>query len=235
MQHINDLEDLLMHHVKNLYAAEIQIFEAMPSIIKKVQHSSLKNALSHHLGLTQEQKKRLEKIYKLVNEKSTKAAKTEGHSTLDAGYTCRGITGLIEEATEVLNRNLSADVTDSAIIASVQKLEHYEICTYGSALAFAVQLKLHQVEILLRESLDEEYDSDDLLTALATAALNKEALPLGMNASDQQSGKESEEDNFTEPGEHSHKVSISERTINSPGGRAGTSHRRYGSGESRGH
>ena len=236
MQKINDLADLLMHYVRNLYAAETQVLEAMPKIIQQVHHSSLKNALSHHLGLTEEQKKRLEKINKSLAEKRSPTAKAET-LTREANNLCKGIAGLLEEATEVLKADLSPDVTDSAIIACVQKIEHYEICTYGSALAFAVQLHLHDVEGLLKESLEEEYDADDLLTALATSALNKEALPAGTEAGDGETDREGQEDNFnyTEPGESSHKISISERSINSPGGRAGTSHRRYGSGESRGH
>jgi hypothetical protein len=93
-------------------------------------------------------------------------------------------------------------------------------------------MNLHKVESLLMETLQEEYDADDLLTTLAIAALNKEAIPEDLKVTDQ-----SAQENFTggETAGRPEKVSISERTINSPGGRAGTSHRRYGRGESRGH
>jgi hypothetical protein len=92
------------------------------------------------------------------------------------------------------------------------------------------------VEELLKETLNEEYDVDDLLTALATASLNKEAVPDGIagDETDKLSGEETNDDNLYTGSKGSHK-SGSERTINSPGGRAGTSHRGYSSGESRGH
>ena len=228
MPQINNLLELLIQDLKSLYAGELAVEKVMPSIINKVHHSSLKNALTHHLNLTQEQKERLEKIPSLLNKVDLPCAKDIFKTPIEN----KGINGLIEEANEIINGGLGEDVTDAAIIACVQKLEHYEICGYGTALAYAEQLKLHKVELLLNETLEEEYDADDLLTALAKAALNKEAITEDI---------EIEEEKFDvgdTPGEQSSrpaKVSISERTINSPGGRAGTSHRGYGNGESRGH
>jgi hypothetical protein len=146
--------------------------------------------------------------------------------------------GLTDEIDELFNMGLSHDVTDAAIIGAVQKIEHYEICTYGTALAYAMQLHLRDVELLLHEILNEEYDADDLLTALATAGLNKEAEPEDMaaiNKATDPSPKEAVEGALSNNSKETGKVQISERTINSPGGRAGTSHRRYPSGESRGH
>jgi hypothetical protein len=143
--------------------------------------------------------------------------------------------GLIEEINQLLETDLSNEVKDAAIIASVQKIEHYEICAYGTALAYAKQLHLNPVAALLNETLQEEYDADDLLTALATAAINKEGLPEGLETS-QPATETNIADAIEGDQESEHvTVSISERTINSPGGRAGTSHRRYGNGESRGH
>ncbi|MDB5247552.1 MAG: hypothetical protein JWQ40_1946 [Segetibacter sp.] len=233
MQTINDLADLLFHNIQNLYAAEEQMSRTIPSIIEKVHHNSLKNALTHHSTLTGEQKNRLKKIVEEINVKHGDNAKSS--LTLDPGFVCKGMKGLIEEANELLESNPAKEVTDAGIIACVQKMEHYEISTYGTALAYVKQLHLHHAETLLAETLDEEYDADDLLTALATAAINKEAVPKSMQvdeADDDAARKENDESGTTSrPG----KVSISERSINSPGGRAGTSHRRYGSGESRGH
>ena len=152
-------------------------------------------------------------------------------NTNEAG--AKGITGLIEEAELLLSSTLSREVTDSAIIACVQKIEHYEICTYGTAHAFAMQLQLKSVEGLLLETLEEEYAADDLLTALATSAFNKESAP---EPNEQDKPGENEKDDLGAASERSGgKTSINERNVNSPGGRAGTSHRRYPSGESRGH
>jgi ferritin-like metal-binding protein YciE len=228
METIKDLQDLLVHHLQNLYAAEDHIFQAMPRVIDKANHKSLKNALTHHLDLTNEQKKRLEQIFSVLNEKTAgKNLKVKSGSG-----TSKGMAGLVDEVEELLKLEIDKDVIDAAIISYVQKIEHYEICAYGTALAFAKQLHLHKVEQLLKETLDEEYDADDLLTALATSSYNKEAAPEGME--DEETDDSGNEDSSQKSSRES-KVSITERNINSPGGRAGTSHRGYSSGESRGH
>jgi ferritin-like metal-binding protein YciE len=234
MEAINDLADLLMYQVSNLYSME-QVFErAFPAIIAKARHSSLKNALTHHANLTNAQKQRLAKIPGLIRDKDANRAVIDLEANIE-GFTSRGAAGLLSEINELLDRQLSAEVSDSAIIACVQKIEHYEICSYGTAHAFAKQLHLHKIEQLLDETLQEEYDADDLLTALATAAINKEA---SKEVFDQNEGFGNSDTGGSKKGEKatSHaEVIITERTINSPGGRAGTSHRRYGTGESRGH
>lgn len=229
MESISNLVDLLMYNVQNLYAAEQQAKQAMPAIMERAHHSSLKNALTHHHNLTDEQIKRLKKIPGLVEQKAGEGNIHFGE-VIKPDVVCKGMNGLIEEANELLQKGLSQDVTDAAIIECVQKMEHYEISVYGTALAYAKQMHLHEVENLLNETLLEEYDADDLLTSLATAALNKEAIPEGMGL-DKNTDSGSVDIETSRPV----KVSISERTINSPGGRAGTSHRRYGGGESRGH
>jgi ferritin-like metal-binding protein YciE len=229
MQKINDLGELLLHHLQNLYAAEDQILRSMPRVIERANHKSLKNALQHHLDLTEEQKKRLKQAIKLISERSSDEVKED----MFGSGTSKGMAGLIEEVEEILEVDIDEDVTDAAIISYVQKIEHYEICAYGTALAFAKQLHLHKVEQLLKETLDEEYDADDLLTALATSSYNKEAAPEGID--EEQQDQEGNEDYSSGKSSRDSKVSITERTINSPGGRAGTSHRGYSTGESRGH
>jgi ferritin-like metal-binding protein YciE len=234
MDTIKDLIDLLMYQVNNLYSAEEMIEQAMPAFIAKAKHSSVKNALKHHAERTPDQKQRLTRIPGLLKEKMHGDSFFEG--TLDGGkLKSKGMEGLLAEVNDLLEMKLAEEVTDAAIIACVQKIEHYEICSYGTALAFAKQLHLHPLEQLLNETLQEEYDADDLLTALATAAINKEAAPEGLETSDLLV-----QDSTVGPGEEDTDVEhteviINERTINSPGGRAGTSHRRYGTGESRGH
>jgi ferritin-like metal-binding protein YciE len=231
MKDITNLNELLLHHLQNLYSAEDQQLKVLPSIIKRVNHRSLKNALKHHLELTVEHKNRIEIIFQSLAQKEDK--NTAIGEYRGSNYTCKGMMGLVDEANELLDGKLTQDVTDAAIIACVQKMEHYEICTYGTAHAYALQLHEHKIEKLLKETLDEEYDADDLLTALATAALNKEAIPEGQAKEDEPVENSSDENIYT--GTPSHKTTSSERTINSPGGRAGTSHRGYPGGESRGH
>ena len=235
MQLIEDLESLLFHYIQNLYVAEKQIAEAMPAIIEKAQHQSLRNALQHHITISKKHSTRLNTIVNLLHENKSKvASKKEYETTVKESTVSSGIAGLIKEADELLNQSIDKNVNDAAIIGCVQQIEHYEICAYGTALAYATQLNLHKAAGLLRETLDEEYDADDLLTALAVAALNKEGIPDGW---EEESAKEpAANETGTGVPENIHTgESITERTIHSPGGRAGISHRRYPNGESRGH
>ena len=229
METIKDLGSLFLHYIANLYAAEKQINDAMPAVIKRAKHQSLKNALQHHQTISKDHLSRLEIIPGMLKEKE----RGTGNPGSDVKSVSKAMQGLLEEATELLNAGIDDSVIDAAIIGCVQKIEHYEICTYGTALAYATQLQLKKAAALLEETLNEEYDADDLLTSLATAALNKEALTEGQKAGTVEPvHKDNEEDAHLRKATQ---VSISERTIQSPGGRAGTSHRRYGSGESRGH
>ncbi|WP_207496683.1 ferritin-like domain-containing protein [Aridibaculum aurantiacum] len=222
MKDINDLQDLLIHLVTQMRSAEVQSQEAIPQIIEKANHRSLKNALQHHHQQTGEQVKRLEKILRVLESDGNKET------------VCKGMQGLIQEATEIIGSPISKDAIDPAIIFSVQKMEHYEICSYGTAVAYAQQLHLHEVEQMLLETLNEEYDADDLLTALATSGYNKEAAPPDVEESNFEKEATVNNSGETTPSTTG-KVVINERTIQSPGGRAGRSHRGYSSGESRGH
>ena len=224
---IKNLPDLLHYHVQNLYAAETLLLKEFPGIIEKAQHRSLKNALTHHLNITKEQKERLEKIVDILND-----YKGEVQVQLKPDHVCKGIAALLQETYDLFDEGLEKEVIDAAIISSVQKIEHYEISSYGTALAYAKQLKVAELEELLEETLNEEYEADDLLTALATASLNKEAVTADVKVEDKTNLEtDVSEDDMGSAGQ----IHITERTITSPGGRAGTSHRRYGTGESRGH
>jgi len=238
MEKITNLVSLLMHHVQNLHSAEEQMLQGLPTIIQQAKSGSLKKALEHHLKVTEEQKSRLEQIPQLIKEKMEQVPEVSIEA-LDANYVCRGMKGLMDEATEVLALNLKETVADAAIIACVQKMEHYEISTYGTAHAYAAELHLTKVEQLLKQTLTEEYDTDELLTALATASLNKKAEPEDLkNANETKSVTDEEPTTevYTSGNNAEDEDSgTSTRTIQSPGGRAGTSHRRYTSGESRGH
>ena len=225
---INDLKDLFIHHIQNLYAAEIHMLAELPAMMEKVHHRSLKNALTHHMNLTNDHKERLEQIVRLLNEHAG-----QEQVQLNRDSISKGMMGLIDEAKDIFAAGLQEEVADAAIIACIQKMEHYEITSYGTALAYAGQLHLPKAQELLKETLNEEYDADDLLTALATASLNKEAVTKDANPFSVDDSSDDKTD--TEPSESPAQIHITERTINSPGGRAGTSHRRYGTGESRGH
>jgi len=234
MQTVKSLEDLFIHYIQHLYAAEKQIAEAMPAIIAKAQHQSLKNALQHHCTISKKHSARLNKIVALLNENRPNATE-EQEIALQENVTSSGITGLIDEVNALLQLHINKHVHDAALIGAVQKIEHYEICSYGTALAYATQLGLHKAAGLLHKTLDEEYDTDDLLTALAMAALNKEGIPDGWEAANMQSITDSTTGTGGVPDNTHTGASVTERTIHNPGGRAGISHRRYPGGESRGH
>ena len=177
MEKMNDLRDLLKHEILDLYSAEEQIIKAMPAMIGKAKNPELKQSLQSHLKVTEGQLARLQQVQSLMDEGNTNNTKEEGLLTrlFKRSHTCRGMEGLIDEGQKVMNEDMSPEVLDAAIIACAQKIEHYEICGYGTARAFASELGLTEVATLLEQTLDEEYEADDRLTGLAVNRLNERA------------------------------------------------------------
>lgn len=181
-----DLRDLLKHELMDLYSAEEQIIEAMPSMIEKANNGTLKTALKEHLKVTEKQKARLEEIQKMMGDTQSEENAETDSGTEKPGFfsrlfggggaqKCKGMEGLISEGEKMMGEDMSPEVLDALIIASAQKIEHYEICGYGTARAFARELNLGEVASKLQETLNEEYFADDLLTELAVGKLNVEA------------------------------------------------------------
>ncbi|HMJ46285.1 MAG TPA: DUF892 family protein [Ferruginibacter sp.] len=176
MSTLINLEDLLKHEIMDLYSAEEQIIEALPKMIENANNSELKNALSNHLKVTKTQKSRLDQVKKLLGTPDENIEEKGFFSRLFSGSDkCKGTEGLIKEGEKMMGEEMSPEVMDAAIIASAQKIEHYEISGYGTARAFARELNLPKVVSLLEETLNEEYKSDDLLTSLAVGRLNTKA------------------------------------------------------------
>src|SRR5690606_40178094 len=123
---IKSLEQLFLHQLKDLYDVESQIIKALPKMAKKASSSELKKAFEIHLKETEEQKKRLEECFKELGEKPS-AAK------------CAGIRGIIEEGEELMKK-LEEPAMDAGLVASAQRVEHYEMAAYGTARTFASQL-----------------------------------------------------------------------------------------------
>src|SRR5687767_14443166 len=155
MEKMKHLKDLLTHEIQDLYSAEEQIIQAMPQMIEKSKNEQLKKTLQEHLRITEEQKNRLDQVKRLLKESEsempggmedsngTGGGEKKGFlSGLFGGgsQVCRGMMGLIEEGQKVMNEDMNAEVLDAAIIASAQKIEHYEICGYGTARAYAREL-----------------------------------------------------------------------------------------------
>jgi len=182
MEKMNDLKDLLKHEILDLYSAEEQIIEALPLMIEKAQNKDLKGALNNHLKITEEQKKRLDKIKQLVTDEKKPEQEDEKKgffsrlfSGTEGKQKCRGMEGLIDEGKKIMAEDISPEALDAAIIGCAQKIEHYEISGYGTAKAYAKELQLEDVEKLLDETLAEEYEADKRLTELAVGRLNTQA------------------------------------------------------------
>ncbi len=160
---ITTLRQLLVDELKDLYSAETQLTKALPKMAKAAQHEELKEGFEFHLGQTNEQIERLERIFQLLGEKPK-------------GKTCEAMKGLIAEGEEWINQDGTPALKDAGLIVCAQKVEHYEIAGYGSARAFAEILGQTEVADLLQATLDEERDTDETLTEItATLGLGDQA------------------------------------------------------------
>jgi ferritin-like metal-binding protein YciE len=176
MDNMNDLRSLLLHDLQDLYSAEEQIISAMPDMIQHASDPRLKQALQQHLRVTENQRERLTRIQQALGT-GTGSGDTGGiiSNLFGMGKTCQGMKGIIEENTKTMKEDMSPAVRDAAIIAGAQKVEHYEICGYGTARTYAQQLGLTEVARLLQETLDEEHQADEILTTMAVADVNQRA------------------------------------------------------------
>jgi ferritin-like metal-binding protein YciE len=162
MSKLKTLEDFFADELKDVYNAEKQITKALPKMAKAASSEDLKNALETHLAETEGQVARLEKIGKILGK------------TL-SGKKCKAMEGLMEEGKELMEEDAAPEVMDVALIAAAQKVEHYEIATYGCLKTYARLLGYEEIEDLLQETLEEEGNADKTLTAIAEE-LNTEAM-----------------------------------------------------------
>jgi ferritin-like metal-binding protein YciE len=176
MENMNQLKDLLKHEIKDLYSAEEQIIEALPKMIEKANNKSLKKALEDHLRVTGVHKDRLDEVLEHLDEEGEEKEGGFLSGLFKSKEKCKATEGLIKEGEKLMEEDMSPEVMDAAIIAAAQKIEHYEIASYGTVRTYARELNLNEVESLLTETLDEEYASDDLLTALAESRINERAI-----------------------------------------------------------
>jgi ferritin-like metal-binding protein YciE len=186
MEDMNHLKDLLRYDVRNLYNAEEQIIEAMPAMIEKASNPGLRSSLEEHLRVTERQRDRLNQVRQILGEGDDAREGGIFAGLFQSGIKSKGMAGLIEEGEKVMAVDMRPNVMDAAIICCAQKIEHYEICGYGTARAFAEQLGLMDVAQLLQTTLLEEHDADDRLTSLAVADVNQKA-ETGTSAGDRAS------------------------------------------------
>jgi ferritin-like metal-binding protein YciE len=160
---MKNLNELFEHQLKDLYSAEKQLIEALPKMVKNANDTKLKNAFESHLEETKNHKKRLEEICDKLGIEPT-------------GEKCKAMAGLIKEAEGFIEEADAKDVMDAGLIAEAQRVEHYEISGYGTAVQYAKQLGHADIAKKLKETLDEEYGADDKLTKLAESRLNEAAI-----------------------------------------------------------
>jgi ferritin-like metal-binding protein YciE len=180
MEKMIDLRDLLKHEIIDLYSVEEQIIAALPDMIDKAGNPTLKRLLREHLKVTEKQKSRLDEVKQLLNADQFEEETPGFFSRIFGGGNdderkCIGMEGIIKEGEKIISHDMSPEALDAAIIAAAQKVEHYEICGYGTAVAYSRELRLYEITTLLEKSLDEEYIADNSLTNLAVGQLNVQA------------------------------------------------------------
>ena len=156
------LRDLFEDELKDIYWAEKALTKAIPKMAKNATSEELVNALNDHLEVTKGHVERLEESFKILG-KAARAKK------------CEAMAGLIKEAEEIMEDTEEGVVRDAGIISAAQKVEHYEIATYGTLCAFAKTLGEDEVASLLQQTLDEEKEADQALTEIAESSINVEA------------------------------------------------------------
>ncbi len=159
----DNLQELLIHELKDLYDAEHHIIDALPKMADAAHSPDLKQAFKMHLEETKNQVSRLEQVFQLMGEKADRKS-------------CPGVQGIIKEGQEIMKKGGDPEVIDAGLIGAAQKVEHYEIAGYGTARTWARQLGHSQVANLLQQTLEEEGNTDHKLSRIAESHINLEAV-----------------------------------------------------------
>ena len=170
---LDTLRKLYIDELKDLYSAEKQLVKALPKMAKAASSPDLKRAFETHLEQTQVQVERLEQVF-------------EGLEASPRGKKCVGMEGLIEEAQELIGEESEPEVLDAGLISKAQHVEHYEIAGYGTVRAYALLLGENDQASLLQKTLDEESETDELLTGLAEKSINLDAALAGEETEDRE-------------------------------------------------
>ena len=156
------LHDLFHDTLKDIYYAEKKILGALPKMAKAAQSAELKAAFVKHRGQTEGQIERLVEVFGIIDEKAV-------------GKKCPAIDGIIEEGSEIMDDYKGTPALDAGLIGAAQAVEHYEMARYGTLKRWAEELGLEDAASLLGETLEEEEQTDEDLTALAESSVNQKA------------------------------------------------------------
>jgi ferritin-like metal-binding protein YciE len=157
------LEKFFIDQLKDIYYAEQQLVKALPKMQEAATTEELEDAFENHLQQTERHVKRLEKVFKMIQQEPE-------------GEKCEAMDGLIREAQSIIDETEEGTMTrDAALIIAAQKVEHYEIATYGGLVQLALTMGLHRAADILEKTLAEEEDTDQQLTFIAEGYINVEA------------------------------------------------------------
>jgi ferritin-like metal-binding protein YciE len=156
-----ELKELYIDELRDLYNAENQLVKALPKMAKAAANEELRAGFEEHLEQTKGHVSRLEQIFEDLDEKPT-------------GKKCAAMEGLVKEGSEMIGEDFEGPVKDAGLIGAAQRVEHYEIAAYGTVRAFAETLGEDKAVELLNQTLEEEKETDEKLTQLATQ-INQEA------------------------------------------------------------
>lgn len=159
---MDTLNDLFIDELRDILSAEKQLVEALPKMAKAASSDELRNGFETHLKETEQHVERLKQVFESIGQ--TARAKT-----------CEAMKGLVEEGSEIIEKDADPDVKDAALIAAAQKVEHYEIATYGTLATWAKLLGQKQALKLLLQTLEEEKATDQKLTEVAESMVNQAA------------------------------------------------------------
>ncbi len=162
MPKTSTLHDAFVDELRDLYNAEKQISKALPKMAKAANAAPLQQAFQSHLQETLQQIERLEQAFESIGE--TPRSKT-----------CHGVAGIIEEGKEIMEENFDEATMDACLIAAAQRVEHYEMASYGTAAAWAKSMGHDKAVKLLLKTLEEEKAADEKLNRLAEGGLNEQA------------------------------------------------------------
>ncbi len=160
---MDTLRELLIEEMRDIYHAEKQLVKALPKMVKAATSPKLKKGFEDHLAETKTQVGRIEQAFEALGQK----AKTK---------VCKAMKGLLEEGEEIIQEKMESSVKDAALIAAAQKVEHYEIATYGTLCTWAKLIGEDGALKLLKQNIDEEEKTDAKLSKLAETSVNKAAL-----------------------------------------------------------
>jgi ferritin-like metal-binding protein YciE len=158
----SDLHELFLDELADIYNAEQQLTKALPKLAKAAESEELREAFETHLEETEEHVSRLEQVAEQLGESLKRK-------------TCQAMKGLVAEGEEILKEQKGSSALDAALIAAAQKVEHYEIASYGTLATWAEQMGHDEAVELLKETLDEEKNADEKLTSIAESIANQRA------------------------------------------------------------